>query len=161
MKKTATLFALLLAVSMVLGLTACTQAESIVGTWKGTVDLGGQGENVNSVYEGVLVDIIWEFREDKTFSCSVDEASLQNACNRLRENLKDRPDLADAFCTYLIEDFEQLSKEGTYSYTGDKLLFIPQEGSKSVCVAELNGDELTVTKSDYFSKAVLPLTFTR
>ena len=75
------LFAVLLAVVMVLGLAACNSSgePTIVGTWKGSMDIGAVMAAANQMEfdEPLELDITFTYNADGTYSARVDEDSFE------------------------------------------------------------------------------------
>ena len=107
MKKITKLIALVLALALVLSLTACAGKASIVGTWKYTLDFkklmeasgelsteGGEDnqEMVDAMvklFDGLTMVLVMDLKEDKTFTMSTDEASLKAAAEQMKERIPD------------------------------------------------------------------------
>jgi uncharacterized lipoprotein YehR (DUF1307 family) len=105
MKKITKLIALVLALALVLSLTACAGKASIVGTWKYTLDFkklmeasgelsteGGEDnqEMVDAMvklFDGLTMVLVLDLKEDKSFTMSTDEASLKAANELIKERL--------------------------------------------------------------------------
>ena len=105
MKKITKLIALVLALALVLSLTACAGKASIVGTWKYTLDFkklmeasgelsteGGEDnqEMVDAMvklFDGLTMVLVMDLKEDNTFVLSTDEASLKAANELIKERL--------------------------------------------------------------------------
>jgi hypothetical protein len=86
------LFAILLTLAMLLGLAACGSSGSaakptIVGTWKGSMDMGAVLEMAlqMEIDEPISCSMIYTFKEDGTISTTVDEDSLAD----MKETLTD------------------------------------------------------------------------
>lgn len=107
MKKITKLIALVLALALVLSLTACAGKASIVGTWKYTLDFkklmeasgelsteGGEDnqEMVDAMvklFDGLTMVLVMDLKEDNTFVLSTDEASLKAAAEQMKERIPD------------------------------------------------------------------------
>jgi len=107
MKKITKLIALVLALALVLSLTACAGKASIVGTWKYTLDFkklmeasgelsteGGEDnqEMVDAMvklFDGLTMVLVMDLKEDNTFVLSTDEASLKAAAEKMKERIPD------------------------------------------------------------------------
>ena len=77
------LFAILLTLAILLGLAACGSSgdsakPTIVGTWKGSIDMGAVLETAlqMEIDEPLSCDVIYTYKEDGTASISVDEDSF-------------------------------------------------------------------------------------
>ena len=86
------LFAVLLTLAMLLGLAACGNSgdsakPTIVGTWKGSMDMGAVLEMAlqMEIDEPISCSMIYTFKEDGTISTTVDEDSLAD----MKETLTD------------------------------------------------------------------------
>ena len=86
------LFAILLALAMLLGLAACGSSGSaakptIVGTWKGSMDMGAVLEMAlqMEIDEPISCSMTYTFKEDGTTSVSVDEDSLADMMEALTD----------------------------------------------------------------------------
>ena len=86
------LLAILLTLAMLLGLAACGSSGSaakptIVGTWKGSMDMGAVLEMAlqMEIDEPISCSIIYTFKEDGTTSVSVDEDSLADMMEALTD----------------------------------------------------------------------------
>ena len=86
------LFAVLLTLAMLLGLAACGSSGSaakptIVGTWKGSMDMGAVLEMARQleIDEPISCSMIYTFKEDGTTSVSVDEDSLADMMEALTD----------------------------------------------------------------------------
>ena len=86
------LFAVLLTLAMLLGLAACGSSGSaakptIVGTWKGSMDMGAVLEMAlqMEIDEPISCSMIYTFKEDGTTSVSVDEDSLADMMEALTD----------------------------------------------------------------------------
>ena len=86
------LFAILLTLAMLLGLAACGSSGSaakptIVGTWKGSMDMGAVLEMAlqMEIDEPISCSMIYTFKEDGTTSVSVDEDSLADMMEALTD----------------------------------------------------------------------------
>ena len=108
MKKITKLIALVLALALVLSLTACAGKASIVGTWKYNLDfqklmeasgeLSAEGNEDNKeladamikLFEGLNMVLVLDLKEDKSFTLSTDEASLKAAAEKMKERIPDR-----------------------------------------------------------------------
>ncbi len=83
------LLAILLAVVMVLGLAACDKGSddepTIVGTWKGSVDLGTALKIAaqKDIYVPLWLDIMYTFDADGTYSLTVDKDSVETMLDDL------------------------------------------------------------------------------
>lgn len=107
MKKITKLTALILALALVLSLTACSGKTTIVGNWKYTMDfkklmeasgeLGGEGAEgleemtkaMADLFDGVSMVITLNLKEDNTFEMGTDEASLKAAGEKIKERIPD------------------------------------------------------------------------
>lgn len=107
MKKITKLIALVLALALVLSLTACAGKASIVGTWKYTLDfkklmeasgeLSTEGGEDNKelvdamvkLFDGLTMVLVMDLKEDNTFVLSTDEASLKAAAEQMKERIPD------------------------------------------------------------------------
>lgn len=109
MKKLTKLLALVLALALVLSLTACAGKASIVGTWKYTMDynklmesmseeegtdaededMKGLVDAMNKLFEGLTMVIVLDLKEDNTFTMSTDEASMKAANELIKERMPD------------------------------------------------------------------------
>lgn len=107
MKKITKLIALVLALALVLSLTACAGKASIVGTWKYTLDFkklmeasgelsteGGEDnqEMVDAMvklFDGLTMVLVMDLKEDNTFVLSTDEASMKAAAEQMKERIPD------------------------------------------------------------------------
>ena len=86
------ILAILLSVMLLLSLSACGKSGSeggseptIIGTWKGNVDVGAL---LSSVMEGmaeeeILCQMIFTFRDDGTYTTSVDPESAEEALDEM------------------------------------------------------------------------------
>ena len=86
------LFAVLLTLAMLLGLAACGSSgdsakPTIVGTWKGSMNMGAVLEMAlqMEIDEPISCSMIYTFKEDGTISTAVDEDSLAD----MKETLTD------------------------------------------------------------------------
>ena len=86
------LFAILLTLAMLLGLAACGSSGSaakptIVGTWKGSINMGAVLEMAlqMEIDEPISCSMIYTFKEDGTTSVSVDEDSLADMMEALTD----------------------------------------------------------------------------
>ena len=86
------LFAVLLTLAMLLGLAACGNSGSaakptIVGTWKGSMDMGAVLEMAlqMEIDEPISCSMSYTFKEDGTTSVSVDEDSLADMMEALTD----------------------------------------------------------------------------
>lgn len=86
------LFAVLLTLAMLLGLTACGSSgdsakPTIVGTWKGSMNMGAVLEMAlqMEIDEPISCSMIYTFKEDGTTSVSVDEDSLADMMEALTD----------------------------------------------------------------------------
>ena len=86
------LFAILLTLAMLLGLAACGSSGSaakptIVGTWKGSMDMGAVLEMAlqMEIDEPLSCDVIYTYKEDGTASISVDEDSFADMMEALTD----------------------------------------------------------------------------
>ena len=86
------LLAILLTLAMLLGLAACGSSGSaakptIVGTWKGSMDMGAVLEMAlqMEIDEPISCSITYTFKEDGTTSVSVDEDSLADMMEALTD----------------------------------------------------------------------------
>lgn len=86
------LFAVLLTLAILLGLAACGSSGSaakptIVGTWKGSMDMGAVLEMAlqMEIDEPISCSMIYTFKEDGTTSVSVDEDSLADMMEALTD----------------------------------------------------------------------------
>ena len=86
------LFAILLTLAMLLGLAACGNSGSaakptIVGTWKGSMDMGAVLEMAlqMEIDEPISCSMTYTFKEDGTTSVSVDEDSLADMMEALTD----------------------------------------------------------------------------
>lgn len=86
------LFAVLLTLAMLLGLAACGSSGSaakptIVGTWKGSMNMGAVLEMAlqMEIDEPISCSMIYTFKEDGTTSVSVDEDSLADMMEALTD----------------------------------------------------------------------------
>ena len=86
------LLAILLTLAMLLGLAACGSSGSaakptIVGTWKGSMDMGAVLEMAlqMEIDEPISCSMIYTFKEDGTTSVSVDEDSLADMMEALTD----------------------------------------------------------------------------
>ena len=86
------LFAVLLTLVMLLGLAACGSSGSaakptIVGTWKGSMDMGAVLEMAlqMEIDEPISCSMTYTFKEDGTTSVSVDEDSLADMMEALTD----------------------------------------------------------------------------
>ena len=86
------LFAILLTLAMLLGLAACGSSGSaakptIVGTWKGSMNMGAVLEMAlqMEIDEPISCSMIYTFKEDGTTSVSVDEDSLADMMEALTD----------------------------------------------------------------------------
>lgn len=109
MKKLTKLLALVLALALVLSLTACAGKPSIVGTWKYTMDynklmesmseeegtdaededMKGLVDAMNKLFEGLTMVIVLDLKEDNSFTMSTDEASMKAANELIKERMPD------------------------------------------------------------------------
>ena len=99
MKRTRMILCMILALCLVLSLTACSKKPAVLGTWSTTVDLADdmkqeiQGSDAESFLEGFTLDsfplvLNADFLEDGTYSITVDRASGETAFAGLQEALK-------------------------------------------------------------------------
>lgn len=86
------LFAILLTLAMLLGLAACGSSgdsakPTIVGTWKGSINMGAVLEMAlqMEIDEPISCSMIYTFKEDGTTSVSVDEDSLADMMEALTD----------------------------------------------------------------------------
>jgi hypothetical protein len=86
------LFAVLLTLAMLLGLAACGSSgdsakPTIVGTWKGSINMGAVLEMAlqMEIDEPISCSMIYTFKEDGTTSVSVDEDSLADMMEALTD----------------------------------------------------------------------------
>ena len=88
------LFAILLALAMLLSLAACSKSggsgdskPTIVGTWKGSMDMGAVLEMAlqMEIDEPISCSMTYTFKEDGTTSVSVDEDSLADMMEALTD----------------------------------------------------------------------------
>ena len=86
------LFAVLLTLAMLLGLAACGSSgdsakPTIVGTWKGSMNMGAVLEMAlqMEIDEPISCSMIYTFKEDGTTSVSVDEDSLADMMEALTD----------------------------------------------------------------------------
>ena len=86
------LFAILLTLAMLLGLAACGKSgdsakPTIVGTWKGSIDMGAVLETAlqMEIDEPLSCDVIYTYKEDGTASISVDEDSFADMMEALTD----------------------------------------------------------------------------
>lgn len=86
------LFAVLLTLAMLLGLAACGKSgdsakPTIVGTWKGSIDMGAVLETAlqMEIDEPLSCDVIYTYKEDGTASISVDEDSFADMMEALTD----------------------------------------------------------------------------
>ena len=86
------LFAILLTLAILLGLAACGNSgdsakPTIVGTWKGSIDMGAVLEMAlqMEIDEPISCSMIYTFKEDGTTSVSVDEDSLADMMEALTD----------------------------------------------------------------------------
>ena len=86
------LFAILLTLAILLGLAACGSSGSaakptIVGTWKGSIDMGAVLETAlqMEIDEPLSCDVIYTYKEDGTASISVDEDSFADMMEALTD----------------------------------------------------------------------------
>jgi hypothetical protein len=86
------LFAVLLTLAMLLGLAACGSSGSaakptIVGTWKGSMDMGAVLEMAlqMEIDEPISCSMTYTFKEDGTISTAVDEDSLADMMEALTD----------------------------------------------------------------------------
>ena len=86
------LLAILLTLAMLLGLAACGSSGSaakptIVGTWKGSMDMGAVLEMAlqMEIDEPISCSMTYTFKEDGTTSVSVDEDSLADMMEALTD----------------------------------------------------------------------------
>lgn len=86
------LFAILLTLAMLLGLAACGSSGSaakptIVGTWKGSINMGAVLEMAlqMEIDEPISCSMIYTFKEDGTTSVRVDEDSLADMMETLTD----------------------------------------------------------------------------
>ena len=88
------LFAILLALAMLLSLAACSTSggsgggkPTIVGTWKGSMNMGAVLEMAlqMEIDEPISCSMIYTFKEDGTTSVSVDEDSLADMMEALTD----------------------------------------------------------------------------
>lgn len=86
------LFAILLTLAMLLGLAACGSSgdsakPTIVGTWKGSMNMGAVLEMAlqMEIDEPISCSMIYTFKEDGTTSVSVDEDSLADMMEALTD----------------------------------------------------------------------------
>lgn len=126
MKKGKKTLALLLALVLVLSLTACGGKSDIIGTWQGEIDLSealiegadeGSGEVIDSMELPMDVDRIsdylepftllftYVFKEDGTYSIKVDEASLDAEMEEYKQGL------ASYFRYFFVEMLSQMAVE--------------------------------------------------
>lgn len=97
-KHTARLLALVLALVMMLSLTACGgEQKKLVGTWEGTLDLAPAYNEAMSaevvVDQYLTIDelnivVLMTFREDGTYDLTVTDESIDHVMAHLREVLK-------------------------------------------------------------------------
>ena len=86
------LFAVLLTLAILLGLAACGNSgdsakPTIVGTWKGSIDMGAVLETAlqMEIDEPLSCDVIYTYKEDGTASISVDEDSFADMMEALTD----------------------------------------------------------------------------
>jgi hypothetical protein len=86
------LFAVLLTLAILLGLAACGNSGdsaklTIVGTWKGSIDMGAVLETAlqMEIDEPLSCDVIYTYKEDGTASISVDEDSFADMMEALTD----------------------------------------------------------------------------
>lgn len=86
------LFAVLLTLAILLGLAACGSSgdsakPTIVGTWKGSIDMGAVLETAlqMEIDEPLSCDVIYTYKEDGTASISVDEDSFADMMEALTD----------------------------------------------------------------------------
>lgn len=86
------LFAILLTLAILLGLAACGNSgdsakPTIVGTWKGSIDMGAVLETAlqMEIDEPLSCDVIYTYKEDGTASISVDEDSFADMMEALTD----------------------------------------------------------------------------
>ena len=86
------LFAILLTLAILLGLAACGSSgdsakPTIVGTWKGSIDMGAVLETAlqMEIDEPLSCDVIYTYKEDGTASISVDEDSFADMMEALTD----------------------------------------------------------------------------
>ena len=86
------LFAVLLTLAMLLGLAACGSSgdsakPTIVGTWKGSMDMGAVLKMAlqMEIDEPLSCDVIYTYKEDGTASISVDEDSFADMMEALTD----------------------------------------------------------------------------
>ena len=89
------LFAVLLTLAILLGLAACGNSgdsakPTIVGTWKGSMNMGAVLEMAlqMEIDEPISCSMIYTFKEDGTTSVSVDEDSLADMMEALTNGEK-------------------------------------------------------------------------
>lgn len=95
------IFAIALALVMMLSLAACgqTDADKLVGTWTSDLDMSsvtnemlaamGEGAEEYFTFENFTVTLVMTFNEDGTYSTTVDEASVEAAVDSLMATVED------------------------------------------------------------------------
>ena len=108
MKNITKLIALVLALALVLSLTACSGKASIEGTWKYSLDFkkvmeasgempsDGDAEDnkelveaMTKLFDGLSMVLVLDLKEDKSFTMSTDEASMKAAVEKMKERIPD------------------------------------------------------------------------
>lgn len=108
MKKITKLFALVLALALVLSLTACA-SKGIAGSWSYTIDMkkamesSGEMEDLTDsedaesakamaemfakIFDGVNMIVVLDLKEDNTFTLHMDEASAKTAAETMKTKM--------------------------------------------------------------------------
>lgn len=93
-------FAVTLCLALILSLllVGCSKEPTIVGTWKTTIDMGSmlteymaEADEDASKYlnfDGISFDLIFEFKEDNSYSVKVDTSSWEALSKKLFDQLK-------------------------------------------------------------------------
>lgn len=102
MKKITKILALVLALTLVLSLAACSKGPSIAGSWKYTVDfqkameasgeaegLEELGEEMAGLFDGLTMVMVLDLTEDGKYTFAFDEASVKAAAEGLVSKMKE------------------------------------------------------------------------
>ena len=182
MKHLKTLLCLALALCLLMSFTACSKKPAVVGNWTTTLELANQmkEEIQGSDADGFLKDfeldsfallLNAEFKEDGTYTISVDRESGETAIQNLKDALKqplrsyyeslgwdvdsmgmDLDSVVDNIFTENNADdlYDDLEISGTYRLDGDKLYLsesadeAPDE--ESYAVVEIQDDTFSITE---------------
>ena len=140
------------------------ESDKIVGAWKYTISFNqvldqiieesGETDDrtadlMRRLYQDLTIAIVMEFKEDNTYTVTVDEADANEAAEQLKERLPELiPDLIAAMAGITLEELEaKLAEDGQ---TMDDLI---AQFSNEFAAEEMIDDMVTVSEAGSFSYA--------